>query len=235
MHHLALCPVGRGEVGQVREPAMTDGGLQHLPQGHDFVVKGAACRGAVFRGIDYDGGDLAVGGGACRLPVRRQLADRRRGGSMHPILLHLAGRDLGNAHLAEEGAEMEAKADFVAFDPPGAALPFGDDLVFLEELIGRLIEVFLGAEEAGAVFAAQPKIPVLGDLLGEGEAFLFGAGAALFAADGRRALPEATVAAEIQLEFSSHQLVAGHMAPALIRPCFVESPIKSAVSREFRT
>jgi hypothetical protein len=48
-------------------------------------------------------------------------------------------------------------------------------------------------------------------------------------------LPEATVAAEIQLEFSSHQLVAGHMAPALIRPCFVESPIKSAVSREFRT
>ncbi len=53
----------------------------------------------------------------------------------------------------------------------------------------------------------------LTDLLGEGEAFLLGAGAALLAADRRGALPEAAVAALVDLELPAHQRVTGHSAP----------------------
>ena len=84
----------------------------------------------------------------------------------------------------------------MALDPAGAAMALGDDLVFLEELLGGLAEELLRCEEAGAVLAAQRQIPILGDLLGEGEALLLGAGAPLLAADrGRgftRSLPSCT-------------------------------------------
>jgi hypothetical protein len=43
----------------------------------------------------------------------------------------------------------------VAFDPSGATLAFGDDPIFLEELIRRLAERLFGCEEAGAILAAQ--------------------------------------------------------------------------------
>jgi hypothetical protein len=55
----------------------------------------------------------------------------------------------------------------------------GDDLVFLEELFGDLPEELFRFQETGAILAAQLEIPILGDLLGEGETLLLGAGAAL--------------------------------------------------------
>jgi hypothetical protein len=46
MNNLALGLVGRGEVGQMSESAVPDGGLEHLPQGHDrreWCCAPAAC------------------------------------------------------------------------------------------------------------------------------------------------------------------------------------------------
>ena len=54
----------------------------------------------------------------------------------------------------------------MAVDPTRAALAFGD-AVFLGELVGRLLEGFLGLEESGAVLAAQRHIPVFSELLGD--------------------------------------------------------------------
>src|SRR5260221_1488299 len=133
------------------------------------------------------------------------------------MFVHLAGGDLGDPELDEEGKKVQAQADAVAVDPAGASLAFGDDLVFLEELVGDLPEDLFRFEEAGAVLAAQLEIPILGDLLGEGEAFLLGACAALLAADRRGALPEAAVAASVDLELAAHQFVTGHQAPTKFR------------------
>lgn len=44
VHNLARGFVGRREARQVREPFVTNGGLQHLPYGHDLIVNGAARR-----------------------------------------------------------------------------------------------------------------------------------------------------------------------------------------------
>jgi len=81
----------------------------------------------------------------------------------------------------------------VPLDPARAAMALGDDLVFLEELFSHLAEELFRFEKAGAILAAQLQIPILGNLPGEGEALLLGAGAALLAADRGRALPEAAV------------------------------------------
>src|SRR5260221_9756765 len=96
-------------------------------------------------------------------------------------------------------------------------MALGDDFVFLEELLADLAEELFRFEKAGTVLAAQRQIPILGDLLGEGEALLLGAGTALLAADRGRALPEAAVAALVDLELPAHQFVTGHHAPPKVR------------------
>ena len=122
---------------------------------------------------------------------------------MDAVLLDFSRRDLGDAEVAEEGDQVQPKADSVTFDPARAALALGDDLVFFHELLRRLANVFSDAEDAGAIFAAQLKIPVLGDLLGELEAFLLGAGAKLFAPYGSGALPEPLVVSSVDVYFSA--------------------------------
>jgi hypothetical protein len=74
---------------------------------------------------------------------------------------------------------------------------------FLEELFGGLLERLFRYEQAGAGLAAQFEVPVLGHLLGEREAFLVCARAALLAADGGGALPEAAVGTPIDLKLSA--------------------------------
>ncbi len=76
MRNLTGRLVRRREVGEVVEPAMTDGRLQHLSDRHDLIVNGAA---------------------------RRRLAGRERLDAMDAIFLELAGCDLGKAEIAEEG------------------------------------------------------------------------------------------------------------------------------------
>ena len=73
MHDLALSPVGRRQVGQMGEPAVTDGGLENQPERDDLVVKGAAGRSLGFARLVVHAGCHAV----------------------HPIFLHLARRDFG--------------------------------------------------------------------------------------------------------------------------------------------
>ena len=131
---------------------------------------------------------------------------------MDPVFLHLASRDLGDAEVAEERVEMEANSDTVTLNPADATLSLGDNLVFLQELLRRLPEGLLRFQQAGAVLAAQFQIPVLGDLLGEGDVFFLGGRAVLLAPQRRRALPEAAVAAPVELNFAVHQLVACHGA-----------------------
>lgn len=197
MDDLPLRPVGRGKIGEVCEPVVTHSGFQHEAQGHDLVVQCAARRRLVDR-------RRALG-----FLWGTQAADRRGGRPMDPVFLHLAGGDLGDAKLAEERQEVQAKADFVAFNPARAALALGDDAVFLEELVGGLLDGLFGLEQAGAGFAAQFEIPVLGEVGREGEGLLFRRGAALLAPDGGGARPGATVAAAVELNLATKDAVSG--------------------------
>ncbi len=67
----------------------------------------------------------------------------------------------------------------MAIDPARASMAFGDDLVFALEKRRRLFERPLVQQLAAQVLVALGQIPVLGKLLGEGKAFLLGAGAAV--------------------------------------------------------
>jgi hypothetical protein len=49
---------------------------------------------------------------------------------------------------------MQAQPDLMALDPFRAAMAFGDDFVFLEEPVRRLLEGLLGPEQAGVRLAA---------------------------------------------------------------------------------
>nr|WP_286169035.1 hypothetical protein [Rhizobium sp. NFACC06-2] len=94
------------------EPLVANGGfLQDLPECPDLVVKRAA---------------------------RRRLASRGRADAMHPVVLNGSGVDLGKSHLAEERNQVKPQADAVPFNPLGAALTFGDNGVFLLELLSSL-------------------------------------------------------------------------------------------------
>jgi hypothetical protein len=98
---------------------------------------------------------------------------------------------------------MKADPDAMPFDPSRRAVALGDDLVFLEKLLGGRGEGLLGLEEARARFAPQLEVPVLGDLLGLREALLLRGAPVLFAADRRRALPEAAAAALEELQLAA--------------------------------
>ncbi len=105
---------------------------------------------------------------------------------------------------------LTAQPDGVAFDPALAALAFGDDTVFLNELVGGLLEGLLGFQDAGAVLAAQGQIPVLSNLPRQREAIGLGAGALLLSTDGRGALPKATVCSLIELNLPTEEVMRRH-------------------------
>src|SRR5450631_203755 len=117
---------------------------------------------------------------------------------------------MGYAKVAKKGEKVQPQADAVSFDPAWASLPFGDNSILFDKLIRRLAEGLFRGEKASAVFPAQLKTPILGDLFSEAETFLLRAGSALFAADRCRALPETTVVASVNLNLSSNQRVAFH-------------------------
>jgi hypothetical protein len=94
-----------------------------------------------------------------------------------------------------------------AINPAGAALPLSDGLILLEKLFAGLLEVF---SETGAALTHEGEIPVVGDLLGLGEAFLFGAGFSLLTANAGRALPKPAVCAAIDPELTAYQFVRRH-------------------------
>lgn len=59
---------------------------------------------------------------------------------MDAVFLDLAGSDLGDPEFAEEGQQMEPNAYAVTFNPAGASPALGDDLIFLQELVGSLLD-----------------------------------------------------------------------------------------------
>lgn len=185
MHDLALRPIGRRQVGQVSQPAMTDCGFEHLPQGNDLIVDGRASRG------------LASAGGR---------------GSMHTILLHLARCDLVQFLIAEEGQEMQAQPYLVALHPARAALAFGDDGVFLGELVRRFLEGAVAFYEASTVLAAQRHIPVLGEFLGQGQAVHLAADPAFLALEEGIAMPVIALTAPVEMHFAAQDgvILVGH-------------------------
>ena len=142
---------------------MTDGGFKSLSQRDDLVMHGAACG---------------------RFPRRRCFYP------VDPVLLRLSGSDLGKPEIAEEGDQMDTKAGLVAFDPTRAAMPFSDNFVLSDKLLGGLFEGLLGANLAAQVFAAKLQIPVLGKILRACQAFFLGAGTPVLAGKVGRALPE---------------------------------------------
>jgi hypothetical protein len=122
--------------------------------------------------------------------------------------LHFAWRDLGYAELTEEGPEVKPQANLVSLHPAGGALALGDDLVFLLELVGGLVEGLLGRlEQPCAALAAELEIPVLGDLFGERETVLAGAFAPLRAADRGRTVPGGAVRPSIDLDLPAQDFV----------------------------
>jgi len=68
---------------------------------------------------------------------------------------------------------------------------------------GGLREAFLRQEDTGSVFPTELEIPVLGNLLGQGETLLLGGGTALFAANRGRTLPGPTLAPLIELNLTA--------------------------------
>ena len=51
-------------------------------------------------------------------------------------------------------------------DPTGTAPALGDNLVFLEELLCRLVKALFRLQQAGTVLSTQREIPVFGNVLG---------------------------------------------------------------------
>src|ERR1039458_924258 len=135
---------------------MAHGGFERLPQNDDFLMHGASGR---------------------RLSVVLHCFLV----AVNAVLLHLARRDLGKSHVAEEGHKMNPEARAVALNVLGIALALGDDLVFALELHSGFAEGFFAGYFAVADFAAQSQKPVLGEVLGLGEAVLLGRDASVLA------------------------------------------------------
>jgi hypothetical protein len=124
-------------------------GFERLPENNDFLMHGTPGRGlSVF--------------------LHRFLV------AMYAVLLYLAGRDLGKPHVAEEGHQMKPEASAVTFNVLGITLALGDDLVFALELHGGFAKGFFAGYFTVPDLAAQSQIPVLGEVLGLGEAVFLG-------------------------------------------------------------
>src|SRR5260370_21136866 len=115
--------------------------------------------------------------------------------AMNAVLLYLAGGDLGKSDVAEEGHQMNPEASAVAFNVLSITLALGDDLVFALELYSGFAEGFLAGYFTVPDLPAQPKIPVLGEVLGLGEPVLLRRDAPVLACEVGRTLPQAAVVA----------------------------------------
>ena len=77
------------------KPAVTDGGLEHLPNGYNLIVERTS---------------------------RRRFTSPGSRDAMHPVLLHSASSDVSESKFAKEREEMKAKTNFVALNPPWAII-----------------------------------------------------------------------------------------------------------------
>jgi hypothetical protein len=109
-----------------------------------------------------------------------------------------------------DGLGPIAQPRLVSFDPAGAALAFGDDLVLALEDGGRLLEGLLADQLALVALVAQGQIPVLGDFLGELKAFLLGAGPPVAAGELGRAPPVAAIRPYIDMDLAAENRARGH-------------------------
>src|SRR5665213_1463969 len=161
---------------------MAHGGFERLPENNDFLMHGAPGRWlSVF--------------------LHRFLV------AMNAVLLHLARRDLGKSHVAGEGNQVNPEARAVALNVLGITLALGDDLVFALELHGGFAESFFAGYFTVADFATQPQKPVLGEVLGLGEAVFLRRDAPVLAGEVGRTLPQAAVVAAVDVDFAAEDRV----------------------------
>src|ERR1039458_8962448 len=161
---------------------MAHGGFERLPQNDDFLMHGAPGR---------------------RLSVVLHCFLV----AVNAVLLHLAGSDLGKSHVAEEGHQMNPQASAVAFNVLGITLALGDDLVFALELHSGFAEGFFAGYFTVPGFAAQPEIPVLGEILGLGEAVFLRGNPSVLAGEVGRTLPQTAVVAPVDVDFAAEDRV----------------------------
>src|ERR1700687_76073 len=98
---------------------------------------------------------------------------------------------------------MHARAEVVLFDVGLASLALGDDLVFPQELLRRVAKGFLCLDFAAAQLAPELQVPVLGDLLGFGQAVFLGAAPTVLAGKVGGTLPVAALRASVDVNLAA--------------------------------
>ena len=187
---------------------MALGGLEHHAQGDNFVVDGVA--GGRLPRLRL--GLFPVLAFAVRLPgflicfgVRLGL-----GHAVNAIRLHLAGRDLRNGLLAKIRHQMEPDAVLVALHPFGATVSTGGRFIFLLEDLRPLGEGLACLKVAVMVPGAKLHVPVGGDVLRLGEAFLLSAFSPFLALEVGRAMPGAAFGTAVESDLIAEYSVYFH-------------------------
>lgn len=175
-------------IWQVRQPPVAYSCLQHLAQRDDFLVHGTQ---------------------------RRRPSQRPVLSAVNAVILHLAGRDLGQTQLPEKGQQVITQPALVILDVARTALALGDHFVLPHKLVSRLPKGLLVFEEAIALLAAQAQVPILGKLLRKCQAFMLGRRPSVSAFEVGRTLPIGRVLSLIEMNFSAHDRVRGHNTPRL--------------------
>src|SRR5580700_2083409 len=145
MNDLWGCLIRGREVGHRVDPPVPTGALEYLPKGDDLPVHRAARR---------------------RPSVPAILM------TFNTILLHKAGRDLGERPVAEERNQIQAKAILLGLDILGVTLTSRQGLVFSHKRIDRVFEGWSRGELSSPRLSPEFEIPVFGDFLRVRETFL---------------------------------------------------------------
>jgi len=93
---------------------------------------------------------------------------------MDAIVLHGAAGDFGQAHVAKEWKQVHFGSPVLAGDITFIALPLCNHVILAQVLRVGFAKDLLGFDFAVAEFSPQLQIPILGDFLRFGQAFLFG-------------------------------------------------------------
>src|ERR1700677_1761109 len=102
---------------------------------------------------------------------------------------------------------MNANGIGVALHIFGIPLALGNDPVFAEERFGGFWEFFAGLDLPPRVFSLQAQVPVLGEVLGVGQALLPGCDTPVPTGQIGRALPKVAVFSLVNVEFSSQEVM----------------------------
>src|SRR5450756_880644 len=102
---------------------------------------------------------------------------------------------------------MKPEASAVAFNVLGITLALGDDLVFALELHCGFAESFFVAYFTAPGLAAQLQIPVLGEVLGLGQAVFLGGNPPVLAGEVGGTLPATAVVAPVDVDLAAQDCV----------------------------